>query len=621
MKKILFKIVSVVFCALLMVVPFVPEGGVMKVNAATMQFGLTVDDDGTVLLNGTPFYGFGTNQFTSIPHHWENPLNEKFTAEFELMQKYDIPFVRLNFGGYWETFYDLYDENPEFVIQCMRDVVKCAEKYHIGIIASLLWYDSSVPLHVGEKRSDFGNVKSKTLAYTKEYLTDIINEFKESPAIWAWEIGNEYNLGADLCDPNLKAYLPNGPNTIKNPTYYDYYTSEELVTYYTEVGKHIRKLDPNRMIISGNADMRPAMVALNRASRNKDSNHMWNIDWTGDTRDQFIDMTNFYNPNPINSLSVHVYDFETNRFGKTLSYAEYLKVFTDAGKKSKKPVFLGEWGSWTQNDDAEELNKFMSCMKAVLNSGIQISATWQFEQSSLVATDATIDGKKLKLMQAENKKYQTAGKQNVDEYWKLADQYLSTQDAQSSKPNDNSQSSSKPVNNVTSRLNSSNTTSKSTGNDSVTSIAEITETGDPVDSYLVTRSKYLTINGDGATILLTKEMDADLFGRSMVLKNGYSMTVVDEADVELSSGDMVADGCQVLIYDESAQLINRLTISVNESISSNQEVLTQPEEVKKPGGGFKWWHGLLVALGAIALAGVGVWLYFYLKGLKAGKGS
>lgn len=55
MKKILFKIVSVVFCALLMVVPFVPEGGVMKVNAATMQFGLTVDDDGTVLLNGTPF--------------------------------------------------------------------------------------------------------------------------------------------------------------------------------------------------------------------------------------------------------------------------------------------------------------------------------------------------------------------------------------------------------------------------------------------------------------------------------------------------------------------------------------------------------------------------------------
>lgn len=127
----------------------------MKVNAATMQFGLTVDDDGTVLLNGTPFYGFGTNQFTSIPHHWENPLNEKFTAEFELMQKYDIPFVRLNFGGYWETFYDLYDENPEFVIQCMRDVVKCAEKYHIGIIASLLWYDSSVPLHVGEKRSGF----------------------------------------------------------------------------------------------------------------------------------------------------------------------------------------------------------------------------------------------------------------------------------------------------------------------------------------------------------------------------------------------------------------------------------------------------------------------------------
>ena len=54
------------------------------------------------------------------------------------------------------------------------------------------------------------------------------------PGIWGWEIGNEYNLGADLCDRSFKNYLwPGAVNT----NGFDYYTSAELQVFYREISE------------------------------------------------------------------------------------------------------------------------------------------------------------------------------------------------------------------------------------------------------------------------------------------------------------------------------------------------------------------------------------------------
>lgn len=222
----------------------------------TETLGLTVDENGTILLAGKPYYAFGVNSFTLVTRYLEGAGETMYRDQFALLKKYNIPFVRVNFGGYWPAYYEQFDKDPEAVLRLMQDVVKCAEEYNIGLICSLLWYDSSISAHVGEHRSDMGDLNSKTVKYATEYVSRIVAEFKGSPAIWAWEIGNEYNLDADLCDPEYRSRLPVGPCTPQFPSGFDFYTSEELVAFYTAIGNAIRAQDPTRMISTGNGDLR-----------------------------------------------------------------------------------------------------------------------------------------------------------------------------------------------------------------------------------------------------------------------------------------------------------------------------------------------------------------------------
>ncbi len=51
-----------------------------------------------------------------------------------------------------KSAYDLYDQDKEGYFSFMDAVVAEAEKQNIGIIASLMWWDPALSMHVGEKR-------------------------------------------------------------------------------------------------------------------------------------------------------------------------------------------------------------------------------------------------------------------------------------------------------------------------------------------------------------------------------------------------------------------------------------------------------------------------------------
>ena len=99
--------------------------------------GLTVDEEGTILLAGKPFYGFGVNSFTMLIRFIEGADETMYKDQFEILKKYNIPFARINFGGYWPDYYQKYDENPEFIYECMEKVLKCAEEANIGLVSTL----------------------------------------------------------------------------------------------------------------------------------------------------------------------------------------------------------------------------------------------------------------------------------------------------------------------------------------------------------------------------------------------------------------------------------------------------------------------------------------------------
>ncbi len=390
--------------------------------------GLTVDDSGTVCLAGKPYSAFGVNSFTLVIRYIEGADKSMYEDQFRLLKKYDIPFIRCNFGGFWPDYYERFDSDPEYIINCMRDVVKCAEKYETGLICSLMWEVGSIAYHMGEGRSAMGDPESRTVKYAKEYTSKIVSEFKDSPAVWAWEIGNEYNLDADLCDMSRVTETPDTPDEVTGEYFF---TSEEMNTFYREIGNVIRSIDPVRMISTGNGDMRIASKSLHEAAKAMDkSTHMWNEVWTDDTVEDFYEMCSYCTPDPIDAMCFHLqhakqdengrasFMLTLNRFGGNISSEEYFTEFANAARRARKALYFGEMGDmmWMEGDkNAPEV--FRSVTDAICGAGIQLASSWQFSNNDLKATDEGIDGIKLNIIKDINDAFKNAGRADRDSYW------------------------------------------------------------------------------------------------------------------------------------------------------------------------------------------------------------
>ena len=57
-----------------------------------------------------------------------------------------------------------------------------------------------MPDLVGEPRNQWGNPESKTRQFMRTYIREVVSRYVNSPAIWGWEFGNEYNLSLDTPD-------------------------------------------------------------------------------------------------------------------------------------------------------------------------------------------------------------------------------------------------------------------------------------------------------------------------------------------------------------------------------------------------------------------------------------
>ena len=421
------KIISVILLlALLLSLSVYADGG-EKMN--TYKYGLHVEEDGTITLEGKPFYGYGVNYFGAFARYVES--EGQSTKEYEEglsgLASYNIPFIRIPLCGYYPSYYDLYDSDPERVFDYLDKVLSECRKNNIGVIGSLMWWDAVVAAHVGGKRSDMGVIGSETLEYAKAYTKAIVERYADNPAIWGWEIGNEYNLDADLCDKECKIWLwPEGISgmPLDNVNGYDYFTSEELQTFYTEIAKVIREYDGYRMITTGNGEMRPFAYAIYKSSQKKSKDHTWEMKWNGNTKKQFEQMNEYFTPDPIDTLCFHLqsgssdgshtYVLDFNMFGKTVSSEEYFKAYYETAKSLCKACFFGEFGDMLEMESAPDvIEKFKEVTNAISASGIQIAALWQFQDY----TNAGVAGEKLEVLSELNKQLKADGKQDTAAAW------------------------------------------------------------------------------------------------------------------------------------------------------------------------------------------------------------
>jgi hypothetical protein len=334
--------------------------------------GLYVRDD-VLMKGGRAFRGFGVNYFSAFSRTIRDPKDTSYVAGFRTLRGHHIPVVRFMCGGFWPTDWELYRTDREEYFRRLDAFVAAAEAEGIGLIPSLFWHLSTVPDLVGEPMDQLGNVRSKTHAMLRTYIREVVGRYKDSPAIWAWEVGCEYALAADL--PNASKHRPKivpQLGTPKTRSERDDVASKHVATVLAACAKEIRKLDRHRILLSGNA-LPPAYAWHNSAERS----------WKSDTEAQFREVLLRDNPDPIDTISIHVYPgVRTGSFAdRTVDLGGLLKAAASAAAGAGKPLIVGEFGVGVSKDGAAERAAFEKLLADLEAARPALALLWVFDHS------------------------------------------------------------------------------------------------------------------------------------------------------------------------------------------------------------------------------------------------
>ena len=339
--------------------------------------GLTVNANGELLRHGERYYAVGINYFSAFNRRLANAEDTSYREGFAALAEHRIPFVRFAACGFWPNDWRRYQEDKEAYFALMDDVVRAAEEHGIGLVPSLFWYYASVPDAVGEPMQAWGDPKSKTIAFMREYVEDVVTRYVDSPAIWAWELGNEYSLTADL--PNASEHRPWVHPNLGTPTERseaDEMTHACVVTASREFAKAVRQFDKTRAITPGHSMPRPSAHHM-RVEKS----------WERDTVEQFTANLIEVNPEPNDLVSVHLYPFDKEkRFGQErVAYEELLRLCLDACYGAGKAFFVGEFGASDKEEEGGRDNarrENYALLSAIERSGVQLAALWNFDLPS-----------------------------------------------------------------------------------------------------------------------------------------------------------------------------------------------------------------------------------------------
>ena len=333
--------------------------------------GLSVEK-GVLSKGGTPYRGIGVNYFSLFYRVLKDPADRSYDAGLRQLSEAGIPFARFMCCGFWPVDWDLYQQDKEAYFQRLDAVVAAAEKYDVGLIPSLFWHYATVSDICGEPIDQLGNPDSKTSAFIRVYTEEIVRRYHDSPAIWGWEFGNEYNLAADL--PNALQHRPPVWPQLKTPatrTARDELTSEQMLTAYSIFAQVVRKYDTRRILLAGNAVPR-ASAFHNTLDRS----------WTPDTAEQFKAVLCRDNPDPYDVLSVHLYPDENNRYpAQAASFGELVRIACDISASVGKPLVVGEFGVSAMLPAEQEKAVFEDILSAIASSDIPLAALWVFDHA------------------------------------------------------------------------------------------------------------------------------------------------------------------------------------------------------------------------------------------------
>lgn len=326
--------------------------------------------NGVLMREGRAYHGIGANYNTLFSRLLKDKGDTSSLKNLALLGKAGIPFVRYAACGYWPEGQKLYlDDRAEF-FRRMDLVVRSAEQNGVGLIPSFFWRLATVQELVGEEAAQLGNVNSKSNQLIREFARDMVLRYRDSPAIWGWEFGNEANLAIDL--PKAGARRGQGGANFGSAKWLSgdvRLTSHQLHIAYTSFAETVRKLDPSRPIDPGTA--MPRTSAWHNAR-----GQFWQRDSVGQSLSTLSSVT----PAPMNMISVHVYEAAPQHFpGSANGVAGVIALLMRTAAEAHKPLFIGEFPT-RNRAQAEEF------LRAIQDNRVPLSAFWAFDNKAQAST-------------------------------------------------------------------------------------------------------------------------------------------------------------------------------------------------------------------------------------------
>lgn len=329
---------------------------------------ILVNDDGVLKCNQIPVREMGVCAFNLLFSYLRDGYGD-FITEIPKIAQEGIRFIRVNscglFAPEWEQ---TYVDDKQLFLKRTKQFLDVAKDHNIGVVMNLFWRYATIPDLLGERVNvALATDGSLTRNFCATYIQDLVDTFKDHPAVSAWEVGNEYSLFASNgALPHVNT--PRGtPASYSSPD--DIMTLETMRSFYTFVETEIKKYDTTgRIIMTGNGG--PGGV-IEKSLEN------------------YISLLAL--DNPTDNWSIHKY--ARNNFGSR-AYADFrntLISIRNAAFAAGKPFILGEFGQ-ERNEvygGYGGLPVFKTGADAVYRSGIQLAFAWEWlrEDRTTVAND------------------------------------------------------------------------------------------------------------------------------------------------------------------------------------------------------------------------------------------